>query len=74
MNAADLEDDAVPVPNSTADALLKVAQEILGTDAPLECQQTPFPSVKVPGLSLQSMLVQQVQQAVSDMKSSPQSM
>eukprot|EP00435_Cladocopium_sp_Y103_P024154 s958_g5.t3 len=59
VNAADLEDDAVPVPNSTAGALLKVAREILGADAPLECQQTPFPSVKVPGLSLQSMLVQQ---------------
>jgi len=73
VNAADLEDDGVPMPNSTADALLKVAREILGADAPL-CQQTPFPSVKVPGLSLQSMLVQQVQQAVSDMRSSPQSM
>jgi len=73
VNAADLEDEEV-IPNSTADALLKVAKEILGDDAPLECQQAPFPSVKVPGLSLQSMLVQQVQQAVSDLRSSPQSM
>lgn len=56
---------------------------MLGADAELECQQTPFPAVpwpslnfptvasfpmfaevKVPGLSLQPMLVQQVQQAV----------
>lgn len=43
VNAADLEDEEV-IPNSTADALLKVAKEILGDDAPLECQQAPFPS------------------------------
>ena len=30
VNAADLEDDAVPVPNSTADALLKVPLEMVG--------------------------------------------
>lgn len=73
VNAADLEDDQ-PLSNSTAEALLSVAREMLGADAELECQQTPFPAVKVPGLSLQPMLVQQVQQALDDFRSSPESM
>eukprot|EP00439_Symbiodinium_sp_Y106_P038861 s1701_g4.t1 len=36
-----------------------VGREVLGAEGSLECQQTPFPSVRVPGLSLQSLLVQQ---------------
>eukprot|EP00913_Durusdinium_trenchii_P030899 g28940.t1 len=43
VNAADLEDDQ-PLSNSTAEALLSVAREMLGADAELECQQTPFPA------------------------------
>ncbi|CAE6940348.1 unnamed protein product [Symbiodinium sp. KB8] len=43
----------------------EVGREVLGAEGSLECQQTPFPSVRVPGLSLQSLLVQQVQQVVS---------
>jgi len=73
VNASDLEEE-VALPGSTAEALLKVGQEMLGTDARLECLQTPFPSVKVPGLSLQTMLMQQVQQAVSDLEGQPKSM
>ena len=34
-----------PAMPSSAQPGKQVAQEILGTDAPLKCQQTPFPSV-----------------------------
>jgi len=73
VNAADLDDESA-LPGSTAEMLLQVGREVLGAEGSLECQQTPFPSVRVPGLSLQSLLVQQVQQAVSDFEGSPQSM
>lgn len=47
------------VENSMADALIKAAQQALGSEVQLIVCNDPFPSVKIPGVDLQAVLVQQ---------------
>eukprot|EP00931_Biecheleriopsis_adriatica_P102091 TRINITY_DN77114_c0_g1_i1.p1 TRINITY_DN77114_c0_g1~~TRINITY_DN77114_c0_g1_i1.p1 ORF type:complete len:653 (-),score=142.22 TRINITY_DN77114_c0_g1_i1:37-1995(-) len=74
VHATDLDEDYSALPGSTAAHVVQVAQEMLGQGDGLECLLSPFACVKIPGEAQQALLVQRVQQAVSEAQGSSRSM